>query len=237
MRLLYGGVIILVSFSCMVYELALAQTSSVLLGNALVNYSVTICIYLAALGVGSLLFGRFNAAGAGRLLLNTEIVLSYLGPLAPVIALLAEYALRNVVPPGSAAYYLTLKTTIYTLVGVVGILSGLELPIMISLGETNFKMQSGAVLGLDYAGTLLAIAIFPTLGFATLGLFGTAALAGVGSWVGAAITLKSLPRDQWGKRHLFLLAPSAILILAMLALGPQLLEFMSQSIYLAESAP
>ncbi|MBX3020983.1 MAG: hypothetical protein KF799_04845 [Bdellovibrionales bacterium] len=233
MRALYAFVIVLVSFSCMVYELTLAQTSSLLLGNALVNYSVTICIYLAGLGVGSLLFMRYNSESAGPLLLNTEIVLSYLGPLAPILALLVEFSLRQVVMPGSLAYFFVLQSTMYVLVALVGILSGLELPIMISLGETRFRMQSGAVLGLDYLGTLVAIAAFPTVGLGMLGLFGTAALAGVGSWGGAVMTWLALPPAQRHRWQLVLLAPSLALVMAMLAFGPELREFMSQSIYLA----
>lgn len=233
MRFVYAFVIVLVAFSCMVYELALAQTSSILLGNALVNYSVTICIYLAALGLGSLLFSRFQAAGHGRQLINTEIVLSYLGPTAPVLALLAEFGLRHVAEPGSGLYYGSLQAVIYSLVLVVGLLSGFELPILMSLGETHFRMRSGAVLGLDYAGTLLAVAIFPTLGLAVLGLFGTAALAGIGSWAGAAMTVAAMPRSQWSRGQVAALVPSFLLIILMLVFESKLRHFIAGSVYLA----
>lgn len=235
MRPVFAFIILLVAFSCMVYELALAQASSVLLGNALLNYSVTICLYLAGLGAGSLLYIRLKKFGDGPLLLNTEILLSYLGPLAPLLALVAELGLSRTFTPGTGAYHLSLQAVIYSLVTVVGVLSGLELPILISLGEERFRLKSGAVLGLDYGGTLAAVAVFPTVGLTVLGLFGTAALAGLGSWIGALLTLIALPKSRRRGLQFAALVPSLVLIAAIMIYESELTTFMARSIYLAGS--
>lgn len=231
MRSIFYTLIVCVSFSCMLYELVLAQTSSLLLGNALINYSVTICIYLAALGVGSLLFKYLKRLNSS--LLITELVLSYLGTLAPIAAILADYGFRQALDVGGANYHLANQAFVYGLIALVGILSGLELPILISLGESLFELRSGTTLGLDYLGTLMAVCIFPTIGMQGLGLFGTAALAGLGSWVGAALTLYSLPKKDWSNWHIVLLIPSLVIVLVLLGFEHSIREFISSSIYLA----
>src|SRR5207244_812552 len=69
------------------------------------------------------------------------------------------------------------RVVLYGLVGVVGVLVGLEIPLLLRLlrGRLAFSELVAQVLSLDYAGALLASLLFPLLLVPRLGLARTSA--------------------------------------------------------------
>ena len=64
---------LLVAYCSIVYELLMAQTLSVLMGNTVMRYSITIGIYLASLGLGAMLCERGHEKDTSRRLVRVEI--------------------------------------------------------------------------------------------------------------------------------------------------------------------
>ena len=177
---------LIVAFCSIIYELVMAQTLSVLLGNTVLQYSITIGVYLAALGIGSILC-REETSGRVDRLLRIELWLSLVGGLSVIFENLWDvffkYFDRNVLffDSGTGA---TILWTVYLLlaygvIAAIGILSGFELPLLISLRKSEKENTVNKVLGVDYFGSLLGAVCFPLLLWPLMGLFGTAFLTGL----------------------------------------------------------
>jgi spermidine synthase len=177
MPLLY--VLTLVVAMCsIVYELLLAQTLSALLGNTVLRYSITIGCYLGALGVGAMLCGTSPRAAAGRLT-RVEIALSALGGLSVPLFYLLDAGQRILwldTPSGSFSEALVpvvfLLATHAVIIGI-GLLSGFEIPLLLSLGEDSRPGSTNRILGVDYFGALVGSVLFPVVGLRWMGLIST----------------------------------------------------------------
>ena len=181
-RRAFLALVLLISFSCMTYELMLAQTMAVLLGHTLLRYTLTIGLYLASLGCGALLVKRSTCLRMARQLFGAEVALVVFGGLSPVVAVVGDAILRSAHLGAGTSYLL------YSLATIVGVISGCELPLVIHIAEDLFQMKAGHVLAVDYVGTLAGVIAFPFFLLPGLGLFGTAAAAAFLSAVcGAAI--------------------------------------------------
>ena len=162
-------VTLLVAACSISYELLLAHSLALLAANALTWYSLVIGCFLLGMGGGSLLYDHFihsSLVGENQIwnsLRNLEIVLSLTGFLA--VPLLH----------GSHSIYAYLDFWGYTDGGLVlffgtslglslliGILSGIELPLLISAGKCSSGTESttNAVLAFDYFGSLVGAVVF-----------------------------------------------------------------------------
>ncbi|MBI4346310.1 MAG: hypothetical protein HY553_05620 [Elusimicrobia bacterium] len=179
-RSLYG-LSCVVSICSIVYELVLAQAMGALLGNTFLRYNVTIGLYLAALGAGSLLCARVGTTESARRLLKIEWALALLGAAGPLLMFLWDAALvRSFGALGAPLRGWLHQALLYgfdhALVIAIGVLSGFELPLLMHLAGPD---EEGRILATDYAGTLAGAALFPLVLLPGLGLVGTAAAAGL----------------------------------------------------------
>ncbi|MCB0329664.1 MAG: hypothetical protein KDD70_08370 [Bdellovibrionales bacterium] len=152
------------------YELLIAHSLALLAANALVWYSLVIGCFLLGMGCGSLLCDRCIPICPSRAelvwcqLRNLEIVLSIVG-FASVPILHSAHSL-----------YCYLDYWGYTDLGLalffgsslglsllIGALSGIELPLLISAGKcsTSDDNLTNPVLAFDYFGSLLGAVCFP----------------------------------------------------------------------------
>ena len=162
------------SFSCMVYELVLAQILSATLGNTMLRYGTTIGLYLASMGTGSLFLSKFKDTEAlEKKLFNVEMILSWLGLISPFFMILSDRFTRA---DSLNIPYLNFIVG-YVLVIIIGLATGAELPILMALAEKNKKSANILVLVFDYVGTLLASLLFPLLLLPTIGVIYTSFLA------------------------------------------------------------
>lgn len=152
----------------LLYELLIAHTIALLAANTVIWYSITIGIYLAAMGAGALVCNRLrNASNSWSQLFWVEFGLCLCGALA-VPAIRIGHMLHSY-------YYLQDQNTVSLIFffGVafitsilIGLLSGLELPLLIRLGNELCSGKgkiTNRVLGVDYIGSLIAGVLFPLL--------------------------------------------------------------------------
>jgi spermidine synthase len=161
----------------LVYELAAGALASYLLGDSILQFSTVIGCYLFAMGVGSWLSKFFDRQLPAHFL-RIELLVALAGGLLPAILFLA-----NAYVPGSFRWVL------YGMVGVVGVLVGLEIPLVMRILKRNiaFKDVVSQVLTFDYLGALAVSVAFPLILVPQLGLIRTGLLfgllnAGVAVW-------------------------------------------------------
>lgn len=163
----------------LVYELAAGALASYLLGDSILQFSTVIGCYLFAMGVGSWLSKFFDRQLSAHFL-RIELLVALAGGLLPAILFLA-----NAYVPGSFRWVL------YGMVGVVGILVGLEIPLVMRILKRNvaFKDVVSQVLTFDYLGALAVSVAFPLILVPHLGLIRTGLLFGL---LNAAVAIWAL---------------------------------------------
>ncbi len=161
----------------LVYELAAGALASYLLGDSVLQFSTVIGSYLFAMGVGSWL-SRFFERQLPAHFLRIELLVALAGGSLPALLFLA-----NAYTPGA------FRLLLYAMVGVVGILVGLEIPLVMRIlkREVALKDLVSQVLTFDYLGALAVSVAFPLLLVPQLGLIRTGLLfglmnAGVAFW-------------------------------------------------------
>ncbi|MDT5272177.1 MAG: spermidine synthase [Acidobacteriota bacterium] len=168
---------VLVIATCgLVYELLAGTLASYVLGDSVTQFSLIIGIYLSALGVGAWL-SRFVERELARRFVDVELAVAVLGGAsAPLLFL-------------SFAHLSYFHVVLYALVFLIGVLVGLEIPLLMRIlkDHLDFKELVARVLAFDYAGALIASLLFPIFLVPKLGLVRTSLLfgflnAGVGLW-------------------------------------------------------
>src|SRR2546425_1127220 len=168
--------VVVVATAGLVYELLAAAAASYLLGDSITQFSTVIGAYLFAMGIGSFL-SRYVRRGVAARFVEVEIAVGLVGGWATTLLFVAF---------GQTPHF---RVVLYGLVGVVGVLVGLEIPLLLRLlrGRLAFSELVARVLSLDYAGALVASLLFPLLLVPRLGLIRTSLLMGlanaaVGVW-------------------------------------------------------
>lgn len=155
--------------SCgLVYELIAGTLASYLLGDSVTQFSTIIGTYLFAMGIGSWL-SRFVARGLITRFIQIELAVGVLGGFS-ASALFLIFAWGGLFRPA-----------LYALVLVVGILVGLEIPLVMRILKQQFAFKDlvSQVLTLDYLGALAVSLLFPILLAPHLGLNRTSLLFGL----------------------------------------------------------
>jgi spermidine synthase len=155
----------------LVYELAAGTLASYLLGDSILQFSTVIGAYLFAMGVGSYL-SRFFERQLVAHFLRIELLVGLVGGLMPA----ALFALQSL---ASTSF----RFALYALVLLVGILVGLEIPLVMRILRRHQHGGIGRlvsqVLTFDYLGALAVAVAFPLLLVPHLGLIRTGALFGL----------------------------------------------------------
>lgn len=161
----------------LVYELSAAALSSYLLGDSVLQFSTIIGTYLFAMGVGSWLSRYFDRQLPAHFL-RVELLVALVGGLMPALLFLAHAYV-----PG--AFHLLL----YGLVMLIGILAGLEIPLVMRILRRDIGLKDlvSQVLTFDYLGALAVSVAFPLLLVPQLGMIRTGLFFGllnafVGVW-------------------------------------------------------
>ena len=165
----------------LVYELAAGALASYLLGDSILQFSTVIGSYLFAMGIGSWL-SRFFERQLVAHFLRIELLVGLVGGLMPA----ALFSLQTVAAP-------SFRFALYAMVLLVGILVGLEIPLVMRILKRHFRERYALkdlvsqVLTFDYLGALAVAVAFPLLLVPQLGLVRTGAFfgllnAGVAVW-------------------------------------------------------
>ena len=190
----------------LLYELAAGALASYLLGDSVLQFSTVIGSYLFAMGVGSWM-SRFFDRQLPAHFLRIELLVALAGGFLPALLFMAHaYA------PGA------FRALLYGMVGVVGILVGLEIPLVMRIlkREVALKNLVSQVLTFDYLGALAVSVAFPIVLVPHLGLIRTGLLFGL---LNAAVAVWALWVFRFELRRFAAHAVACGLTLAVLAAG------------------
>jgi spermidine synthase len=203
----------------------LAQTLSTLMGDTITRYNVTIGLYIASLGLGSIIYPRFIKQHTSLNLARIELTLSFTGGLGPIVLLFFDYLLRNFIPSG----YAPLSNIInHSYIILIGFLSGIELPFLINLAKQSLNFSIGRVLFLDYVGSFIAAIIFPIILMPYYSLFSISnVIALINSIVALYLSIKVKDR-----LHIFLSVLLILIFIIMLIFATPLANSIIQGLYL-----
>ncbi len=204
----------IVAACSILYEFLLANTLSLMAGNTVIWYSVTIGTYLGAMGVGAFAKGKFfPKISATNKLFNVEVILSLLGASAASMILFSHafsiYLIAHYWGQlGVAAFFVMGLLMIFS----IGFFSGIELPLLMDIGnslKSGTKKISNRVLGADYFGSLAGAMLFPLFFLPRFSNLQTGFIVALANLSMALIILKLLQR----KSKLVVLQTTSIVML------------------------
>jgi hypothetical protein len=203
-RLLLLASVFAIATCGLIYELIAGTLASYLLGDSILQFSTVIGTYLFAMGVGSWL-SRYLERQLVAQFLRIELLVGLIGGLMPA----ALFALQSLATP-------SFRFALYALVLAVGILVGLEIPLVMRILKRHaggagggLKTLVSQVLTFDYLGALAVAIAFPLLLVPQLGLVRTGALFGLMN-AGVALWALWLFRGELAHRRSHALACLAV---------------------------
>ncbi len=192
-----AGALLLAAFlvaTCgLVYELVAGALASYLLGDSVTQFSLVIGVYLSAMGAGSWL-SRFVRGELAAAFVRVEMLVGVVGGFSAAVLFCSFERIAG------------FRLVLFLLVAAVGILVGMEIPLLMRLlkDRIEFAELVSRVLAFDYAGALAASVLFPLWLVPHLGLMRTGLLFGV---INLAVALATLhlfraeirrPARLWG---------------------------------------
>ncbi len=172
----------------LVYELLAGTISSYLLGDSVLQFSLVIGLFMAAMGIGS-----FASRYVGQRVLDVFIAVQlFIGIVGGTSALVLFYAFS--VLDNYSAFLL------FELVAV-GAAVGLEIPLVMRILKDYrvFEVNISNVLTVDYLGALFASLLFPQVLVPQLGLIRTSVLFGLLNVVVASLAMWTFRLELRGR--------------------------------------
>ncbi len=195
--------VFLIAACGLIYELIAGTLASYLLGDSILQFSTVIGSYLFAMGIGSWL-SRFLNRGLVARFITIELMVGLVGGFSSSLLFLAfSY--------GGAFHF-----ALYAVVIIVGILVGLEIPLLMRIlkGRFEFRDLVSHVLTFDYLGALGASLAFPIILVPKLGLVRAALLFGLVN-AGVALWTTFLFKNELPNGGVWLRISALIVILAL----------------------
>jgi spermidine synthase len=167
LSMLYLNVLVIATCG-LVYELLAGTLASYVLGDSVTQFSLIIGIYLSALGAGAWV-SSFVKKNVARTFVEVELGVALLGGTSAPLLFLCFAKLAWFLP------------VLYGVVFGIGVLVGLELPLLMRIlkGHLDFDDLVSKVLTFDYIGALVASLLFPMFLVPTLGLVRTSLVFGI----------------------------------------------------------
>lgn len=159
---------VLIIATCgLVYELLASTLASFVLGDAVMQYSTVIGVYLSAMGIGAWLSGRVET-GVARAFVEIEIAVALVGGMSAPVLFMAF------------AHLSWFRVVLYGIVLIIGTLVGMEIPLLLRILRERyaFKDLIARVLTVDYLGALVGSLAFPIFFVPKLGLVRTSLVIG-----------------------------------------------------------
>jgi len=197
--------VFLIAACGLIYELIAGTLASYLLGDSVFEFSTIIGCYLFAMGVGSFL-SKYLVRGLVARFVSIELMVAVVGGFSSSMLFLAF------------AYTQGFQLILYAVVIAIGILVGLEIPLLMRILKDRFQFRDlvARVLTFDYLGALGASILFPILLVPKLGLVRSALLFGLMN-AGVALWSTWLFQEQIGR--IYSLRTSCLVVVAALGVG------------------
>lgn len=170
---------IIVGMCSIVYELLISTTASYFLGNSIRQFSIIIGVYMASMGLGSWL-SRWIHNELMFYFVTVEIILGLVGAFAvPLCYFYFAYS-----------DYEGFNIFVLLIISVIGMLTGLEIPILTRIMENSesLKTNISTILTFDYLGALVATILFPFFLVPFVGLYKSSLIFGLINVVTGLIT-------------------------------------------------
>jgi len=218
------GSVFIVAACGLVYELCAGALASYLLGDSVLQFSTIIGTYLFAMGVGSWC-SRYLERQLVAHFLRIELMVGLFGGLMPA----ALFAANSLLPGWAGGPF---KGLLYGLVGLIGVLVGLEIPLVMRIlqrrtrgGLTQLgglRLLVSDVLTFDYLGALAVSLAFPLLLVPHLGVVRTGLLFGLMNTAVAAWAWWIFRHEvrAWRSHGLACAAVAATLVVGMVGAEP-----------------
>ena len=166
----YILVTFIVAFCSIVYELLFAQVLTTVFGATVLQYSLTIGVFMFFLGVGAFVVEYFFINKVKEYSQKSFVVVEAFITIFAILGLLFIFELSTLIGRYSQVVDLLLQIFAYFPVAIIGFLSGAELPLLVKLYSNRHFAQ---VLGIDYFGSLFGTIIYALLLYPKLGLIMT----------------------------------------------------------------
>ncbi|RYZ97128.1 MAG: polyamine aminopropyltransferase [Sphingobacteriaceae bacterium] len=187
----------------LIYELIAGTLASYLLGDSVTQFSTIIGVYLFSMGIGSWV-SKYFEKNIISWFIQLEILVGLVGGTSSTILFLVFESIAS------------FRIILYSLVGITGILVGLEIPLLMRILKDRYEFKDlvSKVFTFDYIGALLASLVFPLLLIPYLGLVKTSYLVGILNVAVALIVCVSFKKEI--KAAMYLQTSAVISILALL---------------------
>jgi spermidine synthase len=195
--------VFLVATCGLVYELVAGALASYLLGDSVLQFSTIIGTYLFAMGVGSYA-AKWVERGLLMIFVQVQILVGLIGGTSATLLFFVF------------SYGTAFRPVLYGVVFVIGLLVGLEIPLLLRIlkDHLSFRDLVSQVLALDYVGALAASVFFPLFLVPHLGLMRTSFLFGM---INVAVALIFCLKFQKENRWIGLIVESVVVLMLLLA--------------------
>ncbi|MEE1219492.1 MAG: polyamine aminopropyltransferase [Ruminococcus sp.] len=224
---------LLISICSIIYELLISSISSYLHGDSVFQFSITIGLYMSAMGIGSYI-SKYIKNELFDKFIFIEMSIGILGGFSSLILFLVNI------------YTDIYMLVMYILIILIGIFVGLEIPILtriIENNESNVRKNLANIFTFDYIGGLIGSILFPILLFPKLGFITTAFLVGTINIVVALIIVLKYKQFVFNYNLIKIIAVIlVVLILLFLCVGNLITTTIEQGLYrddviLSEQSP
>ena len=190
---MYYFIVFLVAICSLVYEVLLSTLSSYLIWNSVVQFTLTIWLFLLGLGVGSYL-SKFSK-NSFKNFINIELILAILWGFSVLIIKWAYILLSD--------YSVLFELFYFFYVILIWSLTGFEVPLISDIldkkdeeNQSELKEIIWDVFTYDYIGSLVATFLFPFILLPYLWLTYTAFVVGIFNIIAAFIFLSRKETKQ-----------------------------------------
>lgn len=159
---------LMISGCSICYELIISAVSSYLLGDTVLQYSITIGLYMSAMGLGSYL-SKYMKRHLFDWFVFIELGVGIIGGTSSLVLFYANLYLE------------TYQLVMYLEVLIIGTFVGAEIPLLTRIIENdneNLRVTLSSIFSFDYIGGLVGSIAFPLILLPQLGYFATAFLMG-----------------------------------------------------------
>ncbi|MDR1732335.1 MAG: polyamine aminopropyltransferase [Synergistaceae bacterium] len=194
---------LVISICSVVYELLIGSLSSYLLGDGVLQFSLTIGLYLFAMGLGSWVSKQF-VRDLFDVFVLVEAAVGLAGGFSSMTLFLCYLHTKS--------YPLVM----YLLTVLIGGLVGLEIPLLVRiLDQERLSLRSGvaSVFAFDYLGGLFGSLLFPLVLLPSLGYVTTAFFTGVLNFAAAVGVVFRYPTRLVHRRGLRAVVCAGFLLL------------------------
>lgn len=212
-----------VSVSGIIFQLMLAANMSYLLGNAVMQYSITIGLFLSGMGIGSYLSRYIEDLYLYTRFIIIQLTIALIGG-SCILLLFIFYAYTS--------WYQPLA---YLIILLIGANIGCEAPILVRMATgilRSVREGTSDILAWDYVGSLLGSLMVPFIIIPFLGYVRGAFAIGLLNWIVACfIFYRFRDKVQGGPLLQTALVASAFVLFSGIAAGDQLAFGMEQRLY------